>query len=665
MSNIDVLSARLEVKDSFTNKLNSFVKSVLEAETAFNSLVTKMESSSLKLEQSLDRISRKMEESSNRIAGKNEKVANSIVKQTERVEQIQNKSIDNISKKYTQMGTNVQNIFKTINKDAETLAKSGIKLSLGGGNGNSNNKGKGHSHGGGSSVLGDGERAFGSLLSGNFEMMAMQMGIIGGAVLGVSKLLSTIDNSLQQGFNILNNLSTGLLSINGIYEGAKEAGKFEQNRVAMNILYGNNKELGHQYYKMGVTSAKITTYGEQDTGELQKKLAGAHISYNQEQLNLLADIASLRPEQPLSKVGFSIVDAMYGRTTSLKSQYMLDNKEVQTYLKNAMAGKIIDKETGQKVDGRKWKDAFNTTGTVKNKQEYFDLLMSFVINETNYKGLNQEMMKTALGKLERLQGNWETLKAQILGIDANDTGEVRKGSVIDSLERSLDNLSDWLEQPNVKELMGNFGDALGKAFSSIADAVQDLLKNVNWSEAGKTLKKMGDSIADFIKKLTASPEFTNFINNLPKLLDKVLKDQGLKWKTEAKTGVDLAQGNVGAYIKDWSTGQSDRAANIIGLPTSDEWNSVSNPYANNNANNNLTAGDFTTQYSGTNIITDYNASTYLAKNPNLSDEQREEIHDYMSKDKVGVYNNITIEHITADNFDEIMESLQSAQGNQK
>lgn len=666
MSNIDVLSARLEVKDSFTNKLNSFVKSVLEAETAFNSLVTKMESSSLKLEQSLDRISRKMEESSNRIAGQNEKVANSIVKQTERVEQIQNKSIDNISKKYTQMGTNVQNIFKTINKDAETLAKSGMKINIGG---SSKIKEKKDSY---ESILSNSvfagrqtESFLGGILTGNFTKILGSMSLIGAGVTGAVKVLDTIESWTQQGFTTLNNLTTGLLSVNGIYEGAKEAGKFEQNRVAMNILYGNNKELGHQYYKMGVTSAKTTTYGEQDTGELQKKLAGAHISYNQEQLNLLADIASLRPEQPLSKVGFSIVDAMYGRTTSLKSQYMLDNKEVQTYLKNVMAGKIIDKETGQKVDGRKWKDAFNTTGTVKNKQEYFDLLMSFVINETNYKGLNQELMKTTLGKLDRLQGNWETLKAEILGIDANDTGTVRKGSVIDSLERSLDNLSDWLEQPNVKELMGNFGDALGKAFSSIADAIQDLLKNVNWSEAGKTLKKMGDSIADFIKKLTASPEFTNFINNLPKLLDKVLKDQGLKWKTEAKTGVDLAQGNVGAYIKDYATGQSDRAANIVGLPTSDEWNSVSNPYANNNANNNLTAGDFTTQYSGTNIITDYNASTYLAKNPNLSDEQREEIHDYMSKDKVGVYNNITIEHITADNFDEIMESLQSAQGNQK
>lgn len=135
-------------------------------------------------------------------------------------------------------------------------------------------------------------------------------------------------------------------------------------------------------------------------------------------------------------------------------------------------------------------------------------------------------------------------------------------------------------------------------------------------------------------------------------------------KTEAKTGVDIANGDVGAYVKDYATGQGDRAANIIGLPTSDEWSSVSNPYANNN-NNNLTAGDYTTQYSGTNIVTDYNASTYLAKNSNLNDEQREEIHDYMKNDNVGVYNNITIQTITANNFDEIMESLKQAQGNSK
>jgi uncharacterized protein YukE len=655
MSNIDVLSARLEVKDAFTSQLDKFAKSVLGAETAFSQLVSKLESSSTRLEQSLDRISKKMEESSNRITGQNDKVANSIVKSTERVEQIQNKSIDNISKKYTQMGTNVQSVFKTINKDAETLAKSGMKINIGGTG--SSNKSKNSSSNSGIELTSKGENFFTGLFTGNFSKMLGTMSVVGIGITAVQKGISALEGYAEQGFNAVNSLTGNLLSFDGIKEGLMEASQFQTNRIALDTLYDNDPVKGQQYYQMGTKIAKETPYSESEIGELQKKLAGSHVNYNSKQLMTLLDVASVKPELGASHVGFSVVDAMAGRSTSLKTNYMLDNKEINKYLQSL-------KKTDPK-DYAKWKDAFNKKGTVENKQEYFDLLTDYVQKETSFNGLTEKYSHTISGMIDRLQGNWETLKADLLGIDANNTGMMKSGqvTVVSAFNDFMTDLNHWLDDDKTKGMLTDLGSGLGQGVKAVTDALSDLMKKVDWKDVGKTLKQMGDSIADFIKKLTSSPEFTNFINNLPKLLDKVLKDQGIKLKTEAKTGVDIANGDVGAYVKDYATGQGDRAANIIGLPTSDEWSSVSNPYANNN--NNLTAGDYTTQYSGTNIVTDYNASTYLAKNSNLNDEQREEIHDYMKNDNVGVYNNITIQTITANNFDEIMESLKQAQGNSK
>ncbi|WP_026887843.1 hypothetical protein [Clostridium beijerinckii] len=654
MANQDVLSARLEVKDSFTGQLDRFVKSVLGAETAFNQLVSKLESSSLKLEQSLDRISKKSEEASLRIAGQNDRMANSIIKNTERVELTQNKSIENLTKRYSQMGTNVQSVFKTINKDAEALAKSGMKINIGGSSSSNKKDSKTNS---GTELTSKGENFFTGLFTGNFSKMIGALSVIGIGITGAQKGISALEGYAEQGFNAVNSLTGNLLSLDGIKEGLMEASQFQTNRIALDTLYDNDPVKGQQYYQMGTKIAKETPYSESEIGELQKKLAGSHVNYNSKQLMTLLDVASVKPELGASHVGFSVVDAMAGRSTSLKTNYMLDNKEINKYLQSL-------KKTDPK-DYAKWKDAFNKKGTVENKQEYFDLLTDYVQKETSFNGLTEKYSHTISGMMDRLQGNWETLKADLLGIDANNTGMMKSGqvTVVSSFNDFMTDLNHWLDDDKTKGMLADLGSGLGQGVKAVTDALSDLMKKVDWKEVGKTLKQMGDSIADFIKKLTSSPEFTNFINNLPKLLDKVLKDQGIKLKTEAKTGVDIANGNVGAYVKDYATGQGDRAANILGLPTSDEWSSVSNPYANNN--NNLTAGDYTTQLSGSNIVTDYNASTYLAKNSNLSDEQREEIHDYMSKDKVGVYNNITIEHISADNFNEIMESLKQAQGNSK
>jgi ABC-type transporter Mla subunit MlaD len=663
MADQDVLSAKLEVKDSFTSQLNKFVTAVNNSENAFNKFMTKVEQSTSKMEQSIDKVNKKLDQFTQKVNNITNSISANINKSTQKIEQSQTNSMNNILKKYTKMGTDVQGIFKTINKDAEGLGKSGLNIKLG-----NQSSTKSLSRTNSDSMIsgifaGQKTESFLSgILSGNFTRILGSMSLIGAGITGIVKVMDTIESWLQQGYNILNTLSTGLLSPSGIYEGAKDAGKFEQNRVAMDILYGNNKDLGQKYYKMGVQTAKKTTYGEEETGELQKKLAGAHISYTQDQLNLLADIASVKPEQPLSKVGFSIVDAMYGRTTSLKSQYMLDNKEIQAYLKKALSGKVTDKETGKKVDASKWKDAFNPTGTVKNKQEYFDLLTSFVVNETYYKGLNGEIMKTALGKLDRLQGNWETLKAQILGIDANETGEVRKGSVIDALSKSLDNLSEWLDKPNVKILMENFGDSLGKAVSTIADTFENLLNNVDWQEIGKVIKNLGDTISSFVKSLTSDPEFKKLLDNLPTVVKTVLKDKEIEAKTKVGVDANLASGNYFDAFKAWGHGFDDKVANYFGFSTQMDsaHGLIDNP--SKGITNMFAWMSPITQDKA--YLTDANASTYIDQNPNLNGTQRNEIKDMLDTDSQSIYN-ITIGEVKTDSAEDLIKQLQNLQNNTK
>lgn len=677
----DVLSARLEVKDSFTSKLSTFITKTNNAEKAFEKFINNTDKSARILEKTFDVLDKKIDSVITKLGAQTEVMNNKIANSAKKVEQSQTKAISNLASKYGKMGQDVQGIFKTINKDAETLAKSGIKLSLGGGNGDSNNKGKGHNHGGGSNVLGDGERAFGSLLSGNFQMMAMQMGIIGGAVLGVSKILSTIDNSVQQGFNILNNLSGNLLSYDGLKEGLQTAGQFETNRVAMDVLYGNNPTIGQQYYQMGTYLAKKTPYSESGVGELQKKLAGAKVNYTQDQLMTLLDIASIKPELGAEHVGFSIVDAMAGRSTSLKTNYMLDNKEINKYLQSLKKSSNQD----DKQNAKKWKDAFNKTGTVNNKQEYLDLLVDYVQKETKYNGLTNRYSKTINGLMDRIKGNWETVEASLLGIDANNTGMAKSGiNVFNSVKDFLDYMDNWLSSSDATGMLDKLGTGLGTGVDSIAKSIERMMKSINWDNVGSTFEKVGNSVAKVVDKITSSPQFSKLLEELPDIIEKIINNKTLQYISDAKSGSKYAQGDViGGMYSDFNGYVSKTRSNLgakdaldtytatqkiideesdrgtvgnweynasqlwsqLGSATKSLWNISMSPYDNP-------------------ILTDANASTYLAQNPNLNDDQRDQIKNMINNDNQARYN-ITIHEIRADNFDEILQSIQQAQANQK
>ena len=282
MSDIDVLSARLEVKDSFTSRLNSFIKTTENADKTFEKFINNADRASRILEKTLDVIEKKVNSITTVIKAQTDITTNKILNSANKIEQAQVKAVGNIENKYKNMGKDVQDIFKVINKDAEVLAKSGIKIGFGVGGSNSKKKTKDDKD----SIFGStfsenkAESSLGGILSGNLSKVLGGLSIIGAGITGVKKILDTINGWSQQGFNAINTLSGNLLSYQGLKEGLEKAGQFETNRVAMDVLYGNNPIIGQKYYAMGTKLAKETPYSESSVGELQKNLAGSHVNYD-------------------------------------------------------------------------------------------------------------------------------------------------------------------------------------------------------------------------------------------------------------------------------------------------------------------------------------------------------------------------------------------------
>ncbi|OOM82127.1 hypothetical protein CLPUN_05060 [Clostridium puniceum] len=598
-----------------------------------------------------------------------------ILNSANKIEQAQVKAVNNIENKYKNMGKDVQDIFKVINKDAETLAKSSIKMDVGGGS-NSNKNTKDSLLGG--IFSGDKtENVLGGILSGNLTRILGSLSIVGAGLTGVKKILDTINGWTQQGFNAINSLSGNLLSYQGLKEGLQSAGQFETNRVAMDVLYGNNPVIGQKYYAMGTKLAKDTPYSEREVGELQKKLAGAKVNYKKEDLMTLLDIASIKPELGASHVGFSIVDAMGGRSTSLKTNYMLDNKEINKYLQSLSKSKNIE----DRANSKKWKDAFNKTGTVNNKQEYLDLLIDYVKHETKYSGLTERYSKTMNGLMDRIQGNWETVLADLLGVDANNTGMAKNGiNVFNSVKKFLDYMDNWLSSSNASIMFDKLGTGLGKAVDSVAKAIENFIDKIKWNEVGSVLEKMGDSVAKIVNTLASSPAFVKLLDTLPDMLERILNSKAIELVTTANQTKDVANKNPFAAVVDGGYGWWIKSMNNSGVLSPKEASNVissSNDnslgfsdnisknfselgmYLHNGVTYGIATGAWDSHY-----LTDANASTYLAQNPNLDDNQRNQIKDIMNNDNKTIYN-VSISEVKTDSAEDLILQIQNLQNNQK
>lgn len=670
MSDIDVLSARLEVNDSFTSKLNNFIKVTENADKTFEKFINNADRNSRILEKTLDVIEKKVNSMTTIITAQTDVITNKIINSTNKIEQTQNKITNNITSRYTKMGKDISNVFKDIGKDAEVLAKTTVSVNTNEKPINNKNN-KSSSHNKHNSYLGNVDFAMNSLLGGDFSMMLMNLGIIGAGIIGMKKVLDTINGWAQQGYNALNTLSTGLFSVGGIQKGLEDASGFESARVAMDALYGNESE-GQQYYSMGIKAAQKSMFKESDVVALQKKLAGGHINYtdNPDALKAMLGMASLKPQLGAEKVGFSILDAMYGRTTSLKTNYMIDNKEVQAYLKSL--------QKTDPINAKKWKNAFNTKGAVDNKQEYFDLLINYVKNNTHYAKLTDEISQTLQGRMSTLQGNWEILKADLLGID-QVTGKVRDGSAFYYFKEGVNDLINWLNSSNVKQMLSSFGQGLGEASRSILDAFQYLLKNIDWKQLGDIIKKIGESIAKIVKDLTANPAFMKLLDQLPDLIERILNSKAIEVITEGKQAKDIANGKPISAGVDGAYGWWVKSANNAGALSPSEATKIMTTSSDNDSSFSSNLSNNASQLGmqmhnaiswmmpitrDKAYLTDANASTYLEQNSNLSSDQKSQIKDMISNDSQTIYH-ITVGEVKTDSAEDLIKQLQSLQSNQK
>jgi hypothetical protein len=374
---------------------------------------------------------------------------------------------------------------------------------------------------------------------------------------------------------------------------------------------------------------------------------------------------------------------MAGRSTSLKTNYMLDNKEINKYLQEAMKGKIIDKDTKQKVDGSKWKDAFNKTGTVNNKQEYLDLLISYVRNETKYSGLTDKYSKTMNGLMDRIKGNWETIEADLLGIDANNTGMAKSGTtVFNSVKSFIDYLDNWLGSSKAKSVFDSVGSGLGKAVDAVAKSLEYLLEHVNWDEVADKIEAVGKGLADFINNLVKSGALDKLLEVLPKFAEMSLNNKVIDTETKANQAKQVAEGNPFGAGVTGIYGWWEKQLNNMGALSSQDVATMANSSQNTNPSfsdkmstlamqsNNVLSwinSRFIPSAGDRAYLTSANADTYLAQNPNLSDDQKTQIKDIINdeKNKGHTIYNITVGTVKSDNAEDLIQQMQQLQSNQK
>lgn len=265
--------------------------------------------------------------------------------------------------------------------------------------------------------------------------------------------------------------------------------------------------------------------------------------------------------------------------------------------------------------------------------------MSYIDKETNYRDLADKYSKTMNGMIDRLQGNWETLRADLLGIDANGTGLEKPGqiTVFSSLKDGMQSLDEWLKKDDAKTLLNDMGEALGTAIHSVTESFKFILINVPWAEVGKTFKDIGKSVQDFIDKIKGDGTLQKLLDALPALVKYSLKNAETKLESETKPKVDLATGHpVDAYF-DYIEGKVLQGYGLLGGDVDWLKKPIEMPGMSES------------------FLTDSNANTVLNKS-NLNNDQKKQIKDVIDKDDAVTYN-VTIGSINANNFDEIIDSL--------
>ncbi len=542
----NILGGRLSLQDGFSNAFQRFANGVLTAESKFKQFASSIINSNQRITNDTSKTSAQVDRIAQRFISKGDTVANAINKANDRVRENQEKTIEGLAQKYIKLGMTIQEAYAKAKQESNKIW-----------NGNTGNQNPNSNR---EFNMNDGFKDFAqSFLSGGFGGVLGKLGLIGSAAMAGVSLLKTIDSALDTGFDILNKASDGLFSFDGIKEGLQQATTFEQGRVALDTLMGG-EEQGLKYYQMGTKLAKETPYSETDLINIEKRLGATGIQWNEEDLMAMLDTASVKPDLGAEHIAFSIVDAMQGRVASLKMNYGISNEKLQEYLKGL-------KKT-DKSKYNQFKNALNKEGSAKDEQQYFNLIIDYIRKQTNYNGLTQKYANTLGGQVDRLGGLWETLKVDLLGLDANNTGRAKEGiTVFSSIKGAVDNFATWLESDKATVLLGDVGESLGKTINSFAGAFEHLLENIDWEKVGEAFEQIADSINQFVNDFIDSGKLKELEEAAPKMIDKMINNEKIKKESEFNRQMHLLEGNYIYAGFDWIGGKAKQARNLLGIET--------------------------------------------------------------------------------------------------
>lgn len=660
----NILGGRLSLEDGFTSTLEKFAQEMLAAENKFKQFSNSISSNTNKIANENSKTYQQVDRIAERFLKQGNTIADSINKANDRVRQNQEKTVEGLTQKYMKLGMTIQQAYAKAQQDSS-------KIWYGDSDKKDSNQ-KDSEQRNSANVLKDFVQNF---LQGGIGGIIGKLGLIGTGITAGITVVKTLNNFMEQGFDVLNKLSDGLLSPEGIKNAIEESMDFETGRMKLDLFYGS-KDKGLKAYQDATYIAQKTFAGERDTVEISAKLGQLGINPSQKQLEKLVDVAGTRPEVQTDHIGLAVKEAVEGRSMMLQ-MYGINNKNLKKF--------YDDLKKSNPNEYKSLKGALNKEGTSGNPQKYFNLLTDY-IEKSPMNNYAERYAETLKGKIERMSGVWENLKAEMMGIDVG-SGTRKDGGAFKAVGKMVDDLKDLMEKKSTLESIEKIGNAFGGAFTSIGNAFTKIATPDTIEKVASAIVKIGDALANMINKFVDSGQLDTLLAKLPDLTTKVVGNEVINKTTDYKVYADLAQEDALGAGDDWLKGKFDWFRNITGMSKNGdlfidyqdhlksqearnandaEW--LNNKlgfntqlYSKNNAFDSF--GDwFETKIGG--AVNDTKINTAIDKNSNLSDDEKNQLKDVINKDDKSVYH-IQIGKIEANNFEEIMKSIQEAAGNRK
>lgn len=573
MANRYVLGADIRVTGNYKSQLNTFLNAVKRCEREFDNFTKKVVKDTKTIDASLTQMTKTVLQYANSMSQTEKKA----VTTSNALQEKMGKSVDKLGTKYEKLGKQIKDAYSNIPSEIPRMNPNG-------------RSGRGGGKAGEDSALLSLLSPFKSML---FGFISFQTAIK--TIQFYLKTSNEIANKISSG---IMNLGASLLKTTGLTpnEMITNAMDFEQIRATMNVL-ARSEEKGAEVYKNATMLAKRTSFTETDTTEMAQYVLKANLLPTVNDLEQLANLASLKPELGAGHAGFAVFDWLNGLVTSLKRNYGIDNEVLRNYLKT-----LPDKKDFSK--------AFNKKGAVGDKEQAFNLLMRYI--EDRYKGLAYTQSNTLGGRLSTIKGQFIQYGSDLIGLNSSEGIVTNENGVYNQLlnflgkyvknsetgETESTGLMKILEDVVSSDAFKNLENALGGITKSILDIISvatqnknlenfiDMLANIGNSatQLGEKFKdlnimqsiidviiQVGNEFADMVKTFSQSEQYEQFLKQLPDLIQQSLELEMAKVKLamslSAHSDVIIRTLDKMTNFIDWITGASD-----VGAENKDKYN---------------------------------------------------------------------------------------------